>query len=54
MRISHDTQKGKDLLLKLDSNGAGSFATTRTYKGHLELEPSPEGGLRARLELPAA
>ena len=24
------------------------------YKGHLELEPSPEGGLRARLELPAA
>jgi hypothetical protein len=23
-------QKGKDLLLKLDSNGAGSFATTRT------------------------
>ena len=24
------------------------------YKGRLELEPSPEGGLRARLELPAA
>ncbi len=24
------------------------------YKGHLELEPSPDGGLRARLELPAA
>ena len=24
------------------------------YKGHVELEPSPEGGLRARLELPAA
>lgn len=24
------------------------------YKGHLELEPSPQGGLRARLELPAA
>ena len=24
------------------------------YKGRVELEPSPEGGLRARLELPAA
>jgi signal transduction histidine kinase len=24
------------------------------YKGRFELEPSPEGGLRARLELPAA
>lgn len=24
------------------------------YKGRLELEPSPEGGLRARLELPSA
>ena len=24
------------------------------YKGKFELEPSPEGGLRARLELPAA
>jgi signal transduction histidine kinase len=24
------------------------------YKGNLELEPSPDGGLRARLELPAA
>jgi signal transduction histidine kinase len=24
------------------------------YKGHFELEPSPEGGLRAKLELPAA
>lgn len=24
------------------------------YKGHFELEPSPEGGLRARLELPGA
>jgi signal transduction histidine kinase len=24
------------------------------YKGHLELEDSPQGGLRARLELPAA
>jgi signal transduction histidine kinase len=24
------------------------------YKGHFDLEPSPEGGLRARLELPAA
>jgi len=24
------------------------------YKGHFELEPSPEGGLRARLTLPAA
>jgi signal transduction histidine kinase len=24
------------------------------YKGRLELEPSPQGGLRARLELPAA
>ena len=23
------------------------------YKGRLELEPSPEGGLRARLDLPA-
>ena len=24
------------------------------YKGRFELEPSPEGGLRAKLELPAA
>jgi signal transduction histidine kinase len=24
------------------------------YKGRFALEPSPEGGLRARLELPAA
>jgi signal transduction histidine kinase len=24
------------------------------YKGHVEFEPSPEGGLRARLELPTA
>ena len=24
------------------------------YKGHFELEPSPNGGLRARLTLPAA
>jgi len=24
------------------------------YKGRFELEPSPQGGLRARLELPAA
>jgi signal transduction histidine kinase len=24
------------------------------YKGRFELEPSPEGGLRVRLELPAA
>ncbi|MGB6968532.1 MAG: ATP-binding protein, partial [Methyloceanibacter sp.] len=24
------------------------------YKGRFELEPSPQGGVRARLELPAA
>jgi signal transduction histidine kinase len=24
------------------------------YKGKFELEPSPEGGLRARIELPSA
>ena len=70
-------QKGKDLLLKVDTNGAGSFVTVaglraRTlafnaatvdvtdtesvgrYKGRFELEPSPQGGLSARLQLPAA
>ena len=70
-------QKGKDLLLKVDTNGAGSFVTVAgfgawtlafnaatvdvtdtesvgRYKGRFELEPSPQGGLRARLQLPAA
>jgi TP901-1 family phage major tail protein len=27
MRISHDGAEGKDLLLKVDSDGAGSFTT---------------------------
>jgi len=46
---------------RLDENKPGSGLglsivadLAHLYKGRFELEPSPKGGLRARLELPAA
>jgi signal transduction histidine kinase len=46
---------------RLDENKPGSGLglsivadLAHLYKGRFELEPSPEGGLRARLELPGA
>jgi signal transduction histidine kinase len=43
-----ETKPGSGLGLSIVANLA------HLYKGRFELEPSPEGGLRARLELPAA
>jgi signal transduction histidine kinase len=46
---------------RLDETKAGSGLglsivadLAHLYKGRFELEPSPQGGLRARLNLPAA